>query len=238
MSVRHPLVLGALVAAVLAAPAGAQPRAAQAPEPSASATLVADNFFGFQAGAVINAAIGGRMVQGYGTYFTANFLGRGNGQNPWTEVGVGLPITTGAWTVTPRVGVVFGQLLSGGGNTGRPLAGEGIVPNVTLSRSTGVLVDAFAAYYRGLRSQGTAEYDFLHWNATVGIPAGRSVHVGGMIEQLNQTRSSGAGTVYRWVGPFAQIATGKGTAIRIAAGRNTDDGEGDFYKATFILPIP
>lgn len=205
---------------------------------SSSVALVADNFFGMQAGLSLNLPVASRQVHAYGTIFKAGFLGNGAGQNPWTEIGVGVPVTTGEWTITPRIGAVFGQLLSGGtGNTGRALAGEGIVPNVTVSRSGAFHVDAFAAYYRSTRDQGT-QVDFFHFNATAGVPVAKNVIAGGLIEQLDSRRVVGATTVFRWIGPYAQIGAPGKTALRASAGWNTASARGDFYKVSMLLPLP
>jgi hypothetical protein len=159
-----------------------------------------------------------------------------NGGGLWTEVGVGanFRFMDDQISLNPQLGLLNGGLLS---QRGRPLMGEGIVPNLTANYD-GDYVEAeiYFGYYLALRSPRTA--DFIHYWANAGAkPFGADslLSVGIHWEHLRLARlaEGDAADIYKWIGPYVSFNLPRGVSLQFAGGLDIEDsGMTDFYKAS------
>jgi hypothetical protein len=161
----------------------------------------------------------------------------------WTEFGVGLNfnLLDNQLSINPQIGFTNGSLLSSA-LQGRPVVGDGIVPNLTASLNTASLEGEFyGGYYGALRNIGEVQLDYLHYWLNGGVKIGPILSVGAHYEQLRNTKVTGgdASNVYQWIGPYAQIALPSGHSIRFSGGPDivNSNETADFYKLTLKLNL-
>jgi hypothetical protein len=213
---------------------------------SADISLNQDAFFGFYPFMAGSYALSDLMDFTFYSiiWTTPGFsLDGAGGFGLWTEVGLGVnfKLLDGAINVNPQVGMLNGSLLSGGD---KALAGEGIVPNITVDHD-GDFTQAqfYFGYYLALRGESENKSDFIHYWAYGGLKpialinsssqAAGLLTVGAHWEQLRSMRGDAA-NLYRWIGPYVSLALPHGVSLRFAAGVNLDDDVFalDFYKAS------
>jgi hypothetical protein len=161
----------------------------------------------------------------------------------WTEFGAGLNfnLLDNQLSVNPQIGFTHGSLLSSA-LQGRPVVGDGIVPNLTANLNTASLEGEFyGGYYAALRNIGEVQLDYLHYWLNAGVKIGPVLSVGAHYEQLRNTKVTGgeASNVYQWIGPYAQIALPNGHSIRFSGGPDVvkSNETADFYKLTLKLNL-
>lgn len=214
----------------------AAPAAAEGPETSFSVSLNQDTFFGFY-----GVATGGVEVAEdvdltfYAIQWTTPLLSAPGPVGPWTEFGVGVnfDFMDGALSLNPQLGVLNGVLLSG---STRPLAFEGIVPNLTMGYDDGLLEgELYFGYYVGLRGDSDTQNDFVHYWLNAGVKATSWLSLGAHWEHLMHTRGAAEGAdsdLYQWLGGYVQFAAERAT-LRFTAGADlVGDDLGDFYKVS------
>jgi hypothetical protein len=220
---------------------------------SADISLNQDAFFGFYPFMAGSYAISDLMdFTFYSIIWTTPSFSTGafadsnpNGGGLWTEVGLGVnfKFLDDAISVNPQLGMLNGTLLSGAGTA---LAGEGIVPNLTVDYDGDhVEAEFYFGYYLALRGESDAKSDFIHYWTFAGFkplafgggPAADLLTIGAHWEQLRYQRVPGgadASNIYRWIGPYVKFALPVGVSLRFGAGWDleSDNGGPDFYKAS------
>lgn len=204
-------------------------------------SLNTDAFFG------VNPMLTGAYAFNDKTAFTFYGIqwGAGTAQawGNWTEFGAGLNFTAGTFSINPQLGFTMGNLLSSG-VAGRPVAGDGIVPNLTINHSSDKYEgQLYVGYYGALRDVATPKNNYLHYWLNAGVKASSWLSVGAHYETLDFTGGTSAtgasvegSTVYTWLGPYVQFSKGN-AGLRFAGGANLEDGTTgpDFYKMSFFF---
>ncbi len=208
------------------------------PETSIAMSLNQDIFFGFYGTAQVGVGLTESFdLTFYSILWTIPAFGAGSGgQNLWTEWGggVNLKLLDGNLGINPQFGITNGTLLAG---TRRGRVVEGIVPNITINYSDGLIEgQIYAGFYIGLREQtDNARNDFIHYWANVGVAPTSWLSVGAHWEHLVQNFGADTGEVedvYQWIGPYIQASSGVGF-LRFSAGVDVaPDDPQDFYKVT------
>ena len=212
---------------------------------AASIGLNQDAFFGFYPTAAGSYQLTRRLSFAfYGILWTTpSFSYNAGGGGLWTEFGAGveLSLLDEALAIRPQLGVLNGTLLSG---SDKPLAAEGVVPNLTVHFANRYAEGEFyGGYYLAVR--GARQNDFIHYWANAGLrPLGftRSawpdlITVGAHWEHLRLQRTVGGDPtdIYKWIGGFAQFALPAQFALRFTAGGDLGGPErGEFYKAAVV----
>jgi hypothetical protein len=218
--------------------AATEPEAAAQEGPATSFTvgLNQDAFFGFYGTATgsVELAPGIAFTAYTILWTTPSFsVGGSGGGGLWTEFGAGVAFTLldGALNINPQIGILNGVLLSGGS---RPLAFEGIVPNLTANYQDDLLqAQVYFGYYLGLREQ--RPNDFIHYWVNAGVRPTSFLALGAHWEHLVHSRGAAAGgneNLYMWIGPYAEVGLGP-FALRFTAGVDVAEADTeirDFYK--------
>jgi hypothetical protein len=219
---------------------------------SGTVSLNQDVFFGFYptfAGSYeLNDSVDATY---YGIIWTTPSFGTGGGGGLWTEFGGGVNFKTGggALDINPQIGFLNGRLLSNGDF---PVALEGWVPNITVNLDTDrVEGQLYAGYYLAWRKgqvpneDGTGlvraqfQNNFVHWWINAGPKLTNMLSVGLHYEALyfdpSGTAPPDSGDLYRWLGPYVQVALPNNMAARFTAGwdvldRPATNGTNSFYK--------
>ncbi|QEK51647.1 hypothetical protein FYC62_08225 [Pedobacter aquae] len=204
-------------------------------------SLNTDAFFG------VNPMLTGAYAFNDKTAFTFYGIqwGAGTAQawGNWTEFGAGLNFTAGTFSINPQLGFTMGNLLSSG-VAGRPVAGDGIVPNLTINHSSDKYEgQLYVGYYGALRDEKPNKNNYLHYWLNAGVKASSWLSLGAHYETLDFTGGTSAtgasvegSTVYTWLGPYVQFSKGN-AGLRFAGGANLEDGTTgpDFYKMSFFF---
>lgn len=212
---------------------------------SGTVSLNQDVFFGFYP----TVAGGYRLhemidLTFYGIIWTtSSFSFNSGGGGLWTEAGVGanFVLLDGDLNINPQVGILNGTLLSG---SDRPLAFEGMVPNLTVNYgSRFVEAQLYFGYYIALR--GERANDFIHYWANAGAKpfaslgrAGSIFSIGVHWEHLRLSRTVGGdpADIYKWIGPYVQFTLPHGFSLRFAGGWDVESSASpDFYKINVAM---
>ncbi len=154
-------------------------------------------------------------------------------------MGLGFTTSKGQWYLNPFLGFTHGKLLSGGT---RGVIGDGIVPGLFSYFNNGIIeFETFACWYKALRKEGTATFDYALYWIMPGFQVGRNVHLGLLYEGFKLTGGLGqtSESQYQTLGAYVKILAGGKYSFRFSIGHNfkKDIYSSDFYKLQLILPL-
>ena len=156
--------------------------------------------------------------------------GTGAAWGNWTEFGVGVGFPVGkSLYINPQIGLLNGSLTSGLGNR---VAGEGVVPNVTISLNNDKLQgEIYAGYYMGLDHGNPRTNNYLHYWANGGYKISSFFSLGLLFEHLRFAGGKNHPTdasydFYMALGPYVQFAQPQGSAFaRFSVGADLRSNE-------------
>jgi len=229
-----------VAAALLAAVAGSA--YAQEDKLSGGVSFNSDAFFGVNPFVGFAYDTGDLDVTFYGIYWGA---GTGQVWGNWTEFGAGIGFEKmdGNLYINPQLGITSGNLLSSG--TAEPgIAGDGIVPNITMTYDDGDYEGQFYfGYYLPLRDEappGGTTLEYIHYWLNGGKKFKDYFSAGVHFEELRLSGGSDVSSQdgYQWLGPYFQVHNGT-TGLRFSFGADLTDDEDsftatDFYKLQFF----
>ena len=198
-------------------------------------SLTTDTFFGFVPMAAASYSLSDKLdFTAYGIFWSA---GNGGAWGNWTEAGAGINYAiTDYLSINPQLGFLGGNLISST-TEDEAVAGDGIVPNVTINlASDNWEGQVYFGAYLGLRDvQDGTTSEYIHYWASLGRKVNPYVSVGVHYEQLNGSLGEDHidHELYTWVGPYVQLTEPTtGTYLRVAGGADVTAAD-SFYKMTF-----
>jgi hypothetical protein len=235
--------LPTLLLAGLPLQAQAQEEATEENDVSFALAVTTDTFFGFAPMAMGGVSLSDTLdFTFYGIYWSG---GTGAAWGNWTEFGAGVNINLDGIGINPQLGIVSGNLLSGGASRGAPAVfGDGIVPNLTINLAKGsVEGQIYAGYYAPLRSsenpatgEDFGQTAYIHYWANAGYRASDFFSVGAHYEHLWGGATGDGNDVYQWVGPYVHFhMPDDRVGFRFNAGTDLVEGNDSFYKMSMII---
>ena len=163
------------------------------------------------------------------------------GKDLFLETGIGLGFTSKnkKWYFNPSLGFGHGKLLSQAAGT---KIAESIIPSALLAHNSGRFeFEAYAAYYKSLRGEGSSQDLLLNW-VIPGYKVNKYFSFGAFYEYLGQTRVDKGDTaaLYQFLGGYVKATLNNGVWFRFAAGPNIAKDKinsNEFYKIQAFIPI-
>lgn len=204
-------------------------------------TITTDNAFGFTPAVFGSFPINNKVDFTYYGVFWTNPVYSNDGQDSWTEtgIGIGIPTLQGKLYVNPSIGFTHGGLLSGS-NPGS--FGEGITPSLSMNLNTTKWEGEFYfGYFNAIRDGGNSGDFTLGW-LVPGYKFSKHVSAGIHLEQFSLLRNDNgeSGIQYRWLGPYVKFTVGGRYSFRFAFGDNIKDSprySNSFYKLALFIPV-
>jgi hypothetical protein len=169
--------------------------------------------------------------------------GTGAAWGQWTEFGMGANFKSGNLDINPQLGFTMGNLLSSY-TAQRGVAGDGIVPNLTVNYGDalfeGQFYGGYYAAFRNTASSGQNTANYTHYWVNAGVKVLKFASIGAHFEDLGfaggkvtEGPELEASNVYRWLGPYVQFSAPNGSStFRFSFGGDITDkkSNSDFYK--------